>query len=381
MTKILPFVIGALFWAWMTEASTRGKYGIHRQPVGNYIPFIMLVVTLALPAILRTRYNDTVAYIRGFYNSLPFPAVFQQEGYLHLLQNPLFLIYESLIHTFTDNHTIFFFFPAVFVQYSYVRFIRRHSPSFLVGIGLYIFLGSYVFSLAAMKQTIAMAILLYAVDALIDRKIIRFYLIVFVAFLFHTYALVFVILPPFVVRPWSPRTLVLLLGAAFVMMNFNTVLEGFMDLANESGKNVSSDEIIGVAGINPIRVAVYSIPPLFALLFRRYLFIDKNDREHNIIVNMSFITVSIMSIGLINAANMFGRMGQYFEFGVICGLPWMLTKPFDERSERLVSLIAILCFAGYFCYANLIQINFDDNYTRITIAQFLQTIMREIFFG
>ena len=381
MTKILPFVIGALFWAWMTEASTRGKYGIHSQSAVNYVPFIMLVLTLALPAILRTRYNDTVAYIRGFYNSRPFPAALLQEDYLHPLQNPLFRVYESLIHTFTDNHTIFFLFPALFVQYSYVRFIRRHSPSFLVGIGLYIFLGSYVFSLAAMKQTIAMAILLYAVDALIDRKIIRFYLIVFVAFLFHTYALVFVILPLFAVRPWSPRTLVLLLGAAFVMMNFNTVLEGFMDLANESGKNVSSDEIIGVAGINPIRVAVYSIPPLFALLFRRYLFDDKHDREHNIIINMSFITVSIMSIGLVNAANMFGRMGQYFEFGLICGLPWMLTKPFDKQSERLVSLIAILCFAGYFCYANLIQINFDDNYTRITIAQFLQTIMQEIFFG
>lgn len=380
MTQIIPFVIGALFWAWMTEASTRGKYGLHTQSAVNYIPFFMLVLTLALPAVLRTRYNDTVAYIRGFYNALPIQTAFQQEGYLHILQNPLFRIYESLIHTFTDNHTVFFLFPAFFVQYSYVRFIRRHSPSLFMGIGLYIFLGSYVFSLAAMKQTIAMAILLFAVDALIARKNVRFYLLVFVAFLVHTYALVFLILPLFTVKPWSPRSLLVLLGAIYVMRNFNTVLEGFMEFANESGKNVSSDEIIGVAGINPIRVAVYSIPPLFALVFRRYLFADGTDREHNIIVNMSFITLSIMSIGLVNAANMFGRMGQYFEFGVICGLPWMLTKPFDKQSERLVSLIAILCFAGYFCYANLIQINFDANYSRITVLEFLERILQELIF-
>lgn len=374
MKELLPIVLGALLWSWMTEASTRGKYGVCRQQPANYIPFFMLVLTLALPAALRTSYNDTQNYMRNFAQA-PELSVLLQRGRLNLMQNPLFAIYTSLIRSFTDNHTMFFLFPAFFVQYSYVRFIRRHSPNFMIGIGLYIFLGSYTFSLAAMKQTIAMAILLYAVDALIERKNIRFYLLVFLAFLFHTYALTFAVLPLFTIRPWSPRTFLMLLGIVLVMGNFEKFISTFLDMANESGKNISSSEIIGTASINPLRVAVYAVTPLFALVFRRYLFARKTDREHNIIVNMSFLSASILSLGLNSGANMFARMGQYFEFGIICGLPWMLTKPFEKNSERLISLIAIACFAGYFYYTNVHWVNFDQVYDRYTILEFLEGLV------
>lgn len=380
MTKIMPIVIGALFWAWMTEASTRGKYGVHKQSSINYFPFFMLVLTLALPAALRRSFNDTSAYIKGFMLADPV-GVLLQSGELHILKNPLFYVYESLVRTFTDNYMIFFLFPAFFVQYSYMRFIRRHCPSFLFGVCLYLFLGTYVFSLAAMKQTIAMAILLYAVDALIERKNFRFYLLVFFAMMFHTYALMFVILPMFTVKPWSARTFLLLLGIFFVMANYNTVLKGFIEFANESGKNVSSDELMGTASINPIRVVVYAVPSLFALVLRRYIFVGEGEREYNIIVNMGFLTVAIMSVGLVNAANMFARMGQYFEFGIICGLPWMISKPFEKSSERLVFLTAAVCFFFFFYYSNMVQIVFDNHFVRATIREFLQSILQDMIYG
>ena len=380
MSEILPFIIAAFFWAWITERSTRGKYGVHPQSTANYVPYFFLVLTLALPVILRTRFNDTTAYIRSFLQA-PSLSDLISSGTLHLLRNPLFRIYESLVRAFTDNQAIFFAFPALFVQYSYVRFIRRHCPSLLMGIGLYLFLGTYIFSLAAMKQTLAMAILLYAVDALIDRKNIRFFLLVVLAFLFHTYAIMFLILPLFAVKPWSPRTFLLLLGIVFFMRNFEDVITVFLDVANESGKNVSSSEIIGTASINPIRVAVYAVPSVFALVFRQYIFTGKGNREYNIIVNMAFIAAAVMSIGLVSAANMFARMGQYFEFGLICGLPWMLTKPFEKSSERLIYLIAIVCFAGFFCYSNIFWMPFDDSYDRYTLLQFLDLLWQDFIFG
>ena len=380
MTKILPTIIGAFFWAWMTEASTYGKYGIQKQTKYNKLVFFILVTTLAMPVALRRTFNDTGAYIRGFYYADSLVELFADGG-PGLLGNPLFQVYESMIRTFTDDPTIFFLFPAFFVQYSYLRFIRKHSPSLLVGVGLYLFLGTYVFSLAAMKQTIAMAILLYAVEALIERRYKAYFLLVALAFMFHTYALGFLILPFFTCKPWSARCFLLLVAVMFVISNFETVLTSFLEFANESGKSVSSEEIIGTTAINPIRVAVYAVTPLFALVFRKYMNFRKEDREHNILVNMSFLTVSVMAIGLANAANMFARMGQYFEFGLICSLPWMLTKPFEKYSQRLVSLIAIICFAGYFCYANLVQIVFDDHFGKYTLMEFLQRLWKNAVFG
>lgn len=333
----------------------------------------MLVLTLALPIALRRTYNDTGAYINGFMQADTLDVLIH-SGNLHILRNPAFRLYESLVRSCTDNHTIFFLFPAFFVQYSYMRFIRRHSPSLVLGLGLFLFLGTYTFSIAAMKQTLAMAILLYAVDALIDRRYGRFCLLVFTAFLFHTYAIAFLILPLFTNKPWSIRTFVLLCVVFFVMRNFNAVIESFLEFASESGKNISSSEIIGTAAINPIRVAVYAVTPLLALVLSRYLFQERTDRELQILINMSLITVAIMSIGLVNAANMFARMGQYFEFGLICSLPWILHKSFEPRSARLMTGVALVCFFGYFCYANLIQIYFDDHFGRYTVLQFIQSL-------
>ena len=380
MTKILPTIIGAFFWAWLTEISTYGKYGIQKQTKYNKLVFFMLVATLAMPATLRRTFNDTTAYIRGFQSALNLIELFS-SGELRLLSNPLFRVYESLVKTFTNDHTIFFLFPAFFVQYSFLRFIRRHSPSLLIGVGLYLFLGTYVFSLAAMKQVIATAILLYAVDALIERRYKAYYLLVALAFMFHTYALGFLILPFFTCKPWSARCFLLLGTVLVVITNFESVLTSFLEFANDSGKFISSDEVLGATAINPIRVAVYAVTPLFALVFRKYINFRKEDREHNILVNMSFLTVSIMAIGLANAANMFARMGQYFEFGLICSLPWMLTKPFEKYSQRLVSLIAIICFTGYFCYANLVQIVFDDHFGKYTLMEFLQRLWENAVFG
>ena len=380
MTKLLPMLIGGFLWAAVTQWTTCGSYRFQKQPRENKFAFAMLVLVLALPIGLRRTYNDTGVYISSFQACGDLMTLFA-SGELHIMRNPAFLIYSSLIKTFTDNYLIFFLFVAFFVQYSYMRFIRRHCDNFLLGLLLYFCLGTYTFSIAAMKQTVAMAILLYAVDDLIDRKLWRFYLIVFIAFLFHTYAMVFLLLPLFTSKPWTFRTFLLLGGMLFFMSNFETVIESFLEIANESGKNVSGSEILGTSSINPIRVAVYAVTPLFALGFRKYLFSGPENREQNILVNMSIISVSIMAIGLVSAANMFARMAQYFEFGLICSLPWMLDKPFEPRSARLVTLIAIGCFLGFFLYAQVLWMPFDDHFGRFTVLEFLGSIWAEIVQG
>ena len=221
MQTLLPILITSLLLAYLIERTTVGKYGAGRQTSQNELLFILLITVLAMPVGLRRIYNDTGAYISGFQNSLTTAELFASDE-LHILQNPAFLIYRSLVHTYTDNYHIFFMIPAFFVQYSFVRFIRKYSPSFILGIGLYILLGTYVFSFAAMKQTIAMAVLLLGITYLLNKKYAHYFAFVFVAFLFHTYAISFLILPLFTVRPWSVRTFILIFSVLFIINNFET---------------------------------------------------------------------------------------------------------------------------------------------------------------
>ena len=67
MSKILPFLIVALFLAWQVQRTTHGRYGSdEHQSRANRFLFVMLVLTLAMPIALRKSYNDTGAYINGF---------------------------------------------------------------------------------------------------------------------------------------------------------------------------------------------------------------------------------------------------------------------------------------------------------------------------
>lgn len=373
MRTLMPIILSCLFFAYFTEITTIGRYGVSRQSSANRFFFLCLLISAALPAGLRTSYNDTWNYISNFLNSPSLPELLS-SGELELLQNPAFQIYRSLLRSVTDNYHIFLMIPAFFVQYSYFSFIRRYCASFTIGIAIYFLFGTYVFSLAAMKQTIAMAVLMLAVPKLLDKKYLQYYLLVFLAFLFHTYAIAFAILPLFTAQPWKLRTYVLLFSIIFVMLNFQSVIGAFLDAANESGKSVSEYEVFDNNQINIIRVLVYGVVPLMSLVLKDYLFRGTYNKDYHLLIHMAIFSFSIMLLGTINGANMFGRMGQYFEFGIICSLPWIISKAFEPRSAKLVTVIAIGCFFFYFFYANYIALPFDSLFRSISFIEFIKTL-------
>jgi hypothetical protein len=362
-----------LLFAHLTEKTTNGIYGEEkRQTKQNKLFFAALVCTMALPVGLRRIYNDTGAYIDNFNKSMTLLELFA-SGKLHLLANPAFHIYESLIHDLTDNYHIFFLIHAFFVQYSFIHTIRRYADSFTLSIGLYICIGTYVISMAAMKQTLAMAFLMLALPKILKKKYLSYYFLVFIAFLFHTYAIVFAFLPLFTVRPWKMRTFILLAVVFVVIQNFEAVIGSFLDYANEQGKTVAEYEVFNDAQINIFRVAVYGVVPLMSLLLRPYLLCTNRDSHYYLLIHMSIISFMFMLMGTINGANMFGRMANYFELGTICSMMWILNKAYNKASVRFLTFVASGCFLFYFYYAYRIALDFDQHYRAISILEFFQS--------
>lgn len=374
MKTLLPIFLASLFFAYMTERTTTGQYAKDRQDPNNRLFFFLLLLTLTLPVGLRRIYNDTTAYMLNFYEYPPLMELIL-SGELHIFSNPLFEIYCSLMHTLTENYHLFFLFPAIFVQYAFASTIRRYSSNFVLGIGLYFCLGTYVLTMAAMKQTIATAIVLMALPSLLEGKLGKYYLLILVAFLFHTYSIAFVILPLFMGRPWNIRTLLFLAGILFVMNNFVQVIGSFLEFANESGKSVAEYEVFDNARINTLRVLVYAVVPLMALLLNRHLFWGYYPRQFNVLINMSIISCAVMSLGTISGANMFGRMANYFEIGIICSLTWIIDRAFERSSAKLVHVIASCCFLFYFYYAYGVAMDFDAEYRAVTVWEFFRTLM------
>ncbi len=85
------------------------------------------------------------------------------------------------------------FLIAAFSAISLGVFIFRYSTSPYLSYLIYICLGSYIFTLSALKQTVAMAFLMWAMVAVIKSKPWRFLMLTGLATLFHLPACIFLV--------------------------------------------------------------------------------------------------------------------------------------------------------------------------------------------
>ena len=335
---------------------------------------ITAILWLSAFSFLRTRYNDTVFYISAFQNSESLAEGFQLGIFTDLTGNPLSELYESVMRSITDNYHVYFLIPALLSSFAVIRLFKRYSVSPAFSLLIFFSIGTYVMYIAALKQCIAMFFLLMALPYAIDKKYVKFYLLVFVAVLFHTHAFMFAIIPLLMEKPWGKVTWMLLGATLFAMATYDLTLGRFMEYAQSIGAMVAESEVFDSHQINVLRVVVYWVPAILALVFCQRLFSDST-RKENLFVNMSLVSAFILTIGLVQGANLFARMAAYFEIATAVALPWMIKKLFTKQSAQMVTAIATVLYFGYFLYEFGVSKNFGTEYSAITLWQFFRELI------
>lgn len=333
------------------------------------IYLIILTIFLILMFGLRKSYNDTINYRRGYKLSVDISTFLSERSNFDIFSNPLFYAFQSLIRTMTSNYTYFFLICACYINILNVSFIKKNTEikNFAFSMFIYAAIGTMFLTMAAIKQALAMATLTLALNALMDRKYIKYYLIVFIAGLIHTYAWIFAILPLFYTKPWSFRTLLLLLITLAITYTFKSSIESILKVADQAGKTVAKEEVFDNNKMNIFRVGIYTIMPAITLLFKSYVNKDI-DKKNSLFIQMSIISFMFILIATQNGANMFGRAANYFIYGYICAFPWVIRQIFTSQSVKIVSFAAIIGFTGFFLYDNR---DFDKNYQHKTLKELI----------
>lgn len=333
------------------------------------IYLIILTIFLILMFGLRKSYNDTINYRRGYKLSVDITTFLSERSNFDIFSNPLFYAFQSLIRTMTSNYTYFFLICACYINILNVSFIKKNTEirNFAFSMFIYTAIGTMFLTMAAIKQALAMATLTLALNALMDRKYIKYYLIVFIAGLIHTYAWIFAILPLFYTKPWSFRTLLLLLITLAITYTFKSSIKSILKVADQAGKTVAKEEVFDNNKMNIFRVGIYTIMPAITLLFKSYVNKDI-DKKNSLFIQMSIISFMFILLATQNGANMFGRAANYFIYGYICAFPWVIRQIFTSQSVKIVSFAAIIGFTGFFLYDNR---DFDKDYQHKTLKELI----------
>lgn len=332
--------------------------------------YLIIFATLTIFLGLRTRYNDTYNYIIGYSNSVAFPN-FWETFNPQLGANPGFTLTQAYLKSKgLSSQSFLLLFSAISIGCS-LYFIKHYSNNFVLSLFLYFTTNSYTLTAAAVKQSTAIALSLIAIIFALKKKWMLYAIMIVLAATFHPYVLLYAIVPFLMFKPWTSKTYILL--AVFVSIGFalNSLLGTIVDITSMIGDSYSEESFVG-EGINIFRVLVANVPLFLTFLYRKKLFSDSTSTEH-LMVNLSILNGAIMFVGMFGTAIYFSRMASYFTIMQCVALPWILSK-LPKSRKMFYTTAMVIGYCLFFLYANVISQSFDDNFSRITLFDYLKTI-------
>ncbi len=336
--------------------------------------YCILILILVFFSGMRTVMNDTATYLSTF-NNVPSKLSAIAEIKWNLGANPGFEIYRIILKSVgITNGSLFLLITSLFVTTSYVVFLRKYSVDFPITIYLLIASTTYGFTLAAIKQTIAIGIAVWAISALLDGKRRKFVLLTLLASTFHPYILIFLVAPLFIKEVWSKRTVAVLVAVLLAGSVFGPFVEGLLNVTEAIGDEYETEFLLG-AGVNIFRLLVYMVVPVLSFIFKAQLK-SKNSPAINLIVNFSVISMCFMILASFGGANMFGRMANYFDLFNCLALPVVLAYGMSDKNAKVIKYVAIACYAVFYYtyYAKYSTAWNADYYQHISLIELFSII-------
>lgn len=257
--------------------------------------------------------------------------------YINAMYNPIDMAWNKnvgfyiLFKCFAANnidYQVFLIFEAAFVCYAYGRLLKKYSPDPFISILWFLGMLYYTLLFSALKQAFAMALVCFAFDAMMQKKIVRYLVYVVLAMLFHFPAIVF--LPAYwLVKMKIDKHFLFTLFIAFVLVFI--FRERILNLANDiyygegSGYTYSSNaKFLGTKVI----LMVFSI--VVGVLLRKPDY--RQDSIYTSILMIMCFAAVFQTFCYYN--NIFERMADYYYQFSILFIPMI----FDSR-KRNVGLI------------------------------------------
>lgn len=375
MQKLIPILSFSLIMAWLSDRYSLCKldeYGIKQYIKKDKLFYTVMAIAMAVFVGLRTAGNDTFTY-RSMYEALPQSwETIKGIEWLKFAKAPGLEFIGGCLRALGATTQEYLMVFALFTVFTYLWFLRKYTDDIWLSVYYFITMGVWIFTMAAIKQTVSVAFLLIATDRAIQKRYLKFAFWVFIAELFHPYAFIYLIIPFLFFSPWSGRTQILIVGTVVISLFLPRLLNGIVEMTDAIGGNYSVESFTE-EGVNVFRVLVVWVPVVLSFLGRGQLR-KSEDRVANLLVNASMINALIMFIGLFGTANYFARLANYFLIFQTLALP-LLFHIFNTESRRLLRYSSVALYGAYFYYSEVISNGaFDNEYRFMPLFEFLKQL-------
>ena len=370
MWELVPTVCISLLMAMISDFFSKKDDKLNHYTNKAKFLWILIPIIIGVFVGLRTGYNDTYAYIQT-YKLTPDGFNFENISF-DFGDNPGHAILTRITKSFGFSVNAYFMIYSIATYFIYIWFIHKYSTDFLMSMFLFICL-VLTFPMAAVKQSIAVAFCLIAVDKAINKKWFWFIFWIFIAETFHAYSFMYVLVPMLFFLPWEDKkTYMWIVIFFFIGLLLRPMLGSVLSITDSLGEEYTVEDFSG-EGVNPFRLLVCLVPLVLSFILRNKVTDPKYEmmREDNICMNLSFLNGEIMFVALFGTTNYFARLANYFYIFPVIALP-RLFNMIQPKWRLPLKLAVIVCYFAFFYYSNILaySVPFDDTFRRISLNEF-----------
>lgn len=350
MAVYYSMIIWVALVGFLGELSAR----VEKNKLGNYEKRISkLFIFLGMAYIvfmigLRSGVGDTYAYINMFEDMPSNVIEFSEEQYP---KDKGFFIASILFKQFisTDYH-VWLFFISVICGFSVARAVYKHSNNYFYSLFLFIVMAQFVWMINGIRQFIVVTILFCNLDLIVDKKPIRFFILVGLLSTIHITALVMIPVYFYAqIKPFSMEQLVAIMIVLAVGLSIDKIANAFSYTLEDTAYEGYLEAAATSTGSNILR-SVVAICPFILAWFGRKQIISTNSKLVNVCVNMSLASGILYFISSFSGGILIGRLPIYFDLYNIILLPWLIKNIFDLKDRRVVYFLISICFILFFYY-------------------------------
>ena len=227
---------------------------------------------------------------------------------------------------------------------------RRYSSNYYLSMLLFLISTDYISWMQnGVRQFLAVSIIFAATGWILDGKYFRSILVIIFASLFHQSALVMI---PCIFLVQGEALNVRMIGIVFLFFtavvfveSFTNILDSMLEKTQYSNMvtDFTTGEFAADNGTNPLRVLVYSVPVLLALLIK-----GRGCKTMppiiNLSVNMSLLSAGFYLISMVTSGIFIGRIPIYFSLYNYILIPWEINILFEKSQRSIVTILMITLY-------------------------------------
>lgn len=264
------------------------------------------------------------------------------------IADPLYTIYCSILNLLGISKRGFLIITSAIFIYSMGVFIKRYSNNYLISIFTFLTIGLFSLYMSALRQSLAISVVLFAYKYLLEKKPIKFYLLAIIAIGFHITAIV--IMPAYIImkilegkKPEFIISISIALGVIFL-----SIINNILNMLN-LGTRFSVYLNGNIIRTNPLLVILYITIALICI-FLKYIAGKRDGNDFTKLVDIHFIMYAV-SIGIIILSmqnTMLSRFANYYAIvlPIILGNSINLIR--NKKDRIIADLMCIVVEIAFF---------------------------------